>query len=219
MASEELVEEVVAPPKQGIYARYVKRALDFALALFALLLFWWVLAIVAILVRIKLGSPVIFKQSRPGKDERIFTLYKFRSMTDVRDENGELLSDEARLTGFGKKLRSSSLDELPELFNILKGDMAIVGPRPLLISYLPLYSPFQHLRHSVRPGLTGLAQINGRNMVDWEKRFRLDVDYVQSCSFCLDAAIVLKTISSVVRKEGITASDAATMLPFRGSGK
>lgn len=212
-------DEINGLPKQGMYARYVKRVLDFILALMALVLFWWLLAIVAILVRMKLGSPVIFKQPRPGKDERVFTLYKFRSMTDERDENGELLPDEIRLTTFGKKLRSSSLDELPELFNILKGDMAIVGPRPLLTSYLCLYSPFQRLRHSVRPGLTGLAQVNGRNLIDWDDRFRLDVDYVRSCSFCLDVTIVLRTISSVIRKEGITASDAATMPPFQGSSK
>lgn len=215
--SKDPIEEVIEPPREGVYARYLKRVLDFVFALLALILFWWILVIVAILVRMKLGSPVIFKQPRPGKDENVFMLYKFRSMTDQRDANGELLPDEDRLTDFGKKLRSTSLDELPELFNILKGDMAIVGPRPLLVSYLDLYSPYQHLRHTVRPGLTGLAQVNGRNSVDWEERFCLDVDYAYSCSFRLDISIVARTILAVLRKEGISADGAATMPPFRGS--
>lgn len=217
MVSEELVEETTTPPKQGVYVRYVKRVLDFVLALLALLLFWWVLAIVAILVRIKLGSPVIFKQPRPGKDEKIFTLYKFRSMTDARDECGNLLSDEVRLTDFGKWLRSTSLDELPELFNILKGDMSIVGPRPLLVSYLPLYNAEQRKRHNARPGLTGLAQVNGRNAVAWEERFCMDVEYVEQCSFLLDARIVFMTALAVIRRDGISDAASSTMSPFGGS--
>lgn len=212
MAPEELAEETVALPKQGIYARYVKRALDFVLALLALLLFWWVLAIVAVLVRIKLGSPVIFKQPRPGKDEKIFTLYKFRSMTDARDECSNLLSDEMRLTDFGKWLRSTSLDELPELFNILKGDMSVVGPRPQLVRDMVFMTPVQRLRHSVRPGLTGLAQIRGRNSISWDVKLSFDLKYIERISFLGDLKIVLETVVRVVKHEGIGADGQDTSL-------
>lgn len=204
-------------PREGLYSRYIKRVLDFFIALVSLALFWWLLLAVAILVRIKLGSPVIFKQPRPGRGERVFMLYKFRSMTDKTDATGELLSDEARLTDFGKKLRSTSLDELPELLNILKGDMAFVGPRPLLIEYLNLYNARQKRRHDVRPGLTGLAQCSGRNALSWEDRFELDVEYVENCSFGLDLSIILKTVKSVLRREGVSSSTSVTMEPFRGS--
>ncbi|WP_296009660.1 sugar transferase [uncultured Adlercreutzia sp.] len=206
-----------AKPREGLYSRYIKRVLDFCIALVSLALFWWLLLAVAILVRIKLGSPVIFKQPRPGRGERVFMLYKFRSMTDKTDAAGELLSDEARLTDFGKKLRSTSLDELPELLNILKGDMAFVGPRPLLIEYLSLYNARQKRRHDVRPGLTGLAQCSGRNALSWEERFELDVEYVENCSFGLDLSIILKTVKSVLRREGVSSFTSVTMEPFRGS--
>lgn len=166
----------------------------------------------------KLGSPVIFTQERPGKDEKIFKMYKFRSMTSATDEEGNLLPDEVRLTSFGKKLRSTSLDELPELFNILKGDMSIVGPRPLLVKYLPLYNDFQKHRHDVRPGLTGWAQVNGRNAISWEDKFRLDVEYTEKCSFFMDLKIFFKTISSVLKKEGISSETSATMEEFKGNG-
>ena len=185
-----------------MYAKYIKRILDFILSLIALIVLSPVLLVVAILVRIKLGSPIIFKQQRPGKDERIFTLYKFRTMTDKKDENGNLLPDEQRLTKFGKALRSTSLDELPELINILKGDMAIVGPRPLLVEYLSLYNEEQRHRHDVRPGLTGLAQINGRNSISWEEKFKEDLRYIQHISFINDLRIVLKTATKVLKREG-----------------
>lgn len=203
--------------KHRFYERYVKRALDFTISLLFLILFWWLLLILAILVRIKLGSPVLFKQERPGKDENIFTLYKFRSMTDERDDDGELLPDDVRLTKFGKRLRSSSLDELPEIFNILKGDMSFVGPRPLLIEYLPLYNARQRLRHLVRPGLTGLAQIHGRNALSWEDRFAYDVGYAEQCSFGLDLSIVLRTVKTVLSHEGISSETSVTMEYFTGS--
>ena len=176
---------------KGIYSRYLKRPIDFILALMAVIAFSPVLIIVAILVRIKLGSPIIFKQKRPGYKEKIFTLYKFRTMTNERDDNGELLPDEVRLTKFGRFLRSTSLDELPELYNILKGDMSIVGPRPLLVKYLDRYNEEQHLRHDVRPGLTGWAQVNGRNTVAWTERFKMDVWYTKNISFSLDLKIIL----------------------------
>lgn len=187
-----------------MYAKYVKRPLDFILSLIAIIILSPLLLIVAILVRIKLGKPVIFKQQRPGKNEKIFTLYKFRTMTDKKDENGNLLPDEQRLTKFGKALRSTSLDELPELWNILKGDMAIVGPRPLLVEYLPLYNEKQKLRHDVRPGLTGLAQISGRNAITWEEKFKDDLEYVNNITFIQDAKIILKTITKVFKREGIS---------------
>ena len=169
------------------------------------------------MVRTKLGSPVIFCQERPGKDEKIFRLYKFRSMTDEKDENGKLLPDEVRLTKFGKLLRSTSLDELPELWNIFKGDMSIVGPRPLLVKYLPLYNEEQKHRHDVRPGLTGWAQANGRNAISWEEKFRLDVFYVEHISFALDVKTIFLTVKNVLRREGISSESAATMEEFKGS--
>lgn len=187
-----------------MYAKYIKRPLDFMLSLIAIIILSPLLLIVAILVRIKLGKPVIFKQQRPGKNEKIFTLYKFRTMTDKKDENGNLLPDEQRLTKFGKALRSTSLDELPELINILKGDMAIVGPRPLLVEYLSLYNEEQRHRHDVRPGLTGLAQINGRNSISWEEKFKDDIEYIRKITFLGDCKIALKTIGKVFKKEGIS---------------
>lgn len=199
-----------------MYRRYIKRMLDFILSLMAIIILSPVLILVAILVRTKLGPPVIFKQKRPGKDEKIFTLYKFRTMTDERDEEGNLLPDDIRLTRFGKLLRSTSLDELPELFNILKGDMAIVGPRPLLVRYLPLYNEHQKHRHDVRPGFTGYAQVNGRNSITWEEKFNLDVEYTHKISFLLDLRIILKTIKVVVIREGISSDTSATMEEFRG---
>lgn len=205
--------------KPTFYEKYVKRALDIVLAGGALVVLSPVLAVTAVLVRTKLGSPVIFHQDRPGKDGKIFRLYKFRSMTDEKDENGDLLPDEVRLTAFGKKLRSTSLDELPELWNILKGDMSIVGPRPLLVRYLPLYNEEQRHRHDVRPGLTGWAQVNGRNALSWEEKFRYDVDYVQNVSFALDAKTVLLTVKKVFAREGISSDSAATMEEFTGTDR
>lgn len=199
-----------------MYRRFGKRFLDIALSACALAVLSPVLLVLAILVRCKLGSPVIFCQERPGKDERIFRLYKFRSMTDARDGAGNLLPDEERLTKFGRLLRSTSLDELPELWNILKGDMSIVGPRPLLVKYLPLYSEEQRRRHDVRPGLTGLAQVEGRNSISWEERFALDTVYVTQYSFRMDMRIAWKTVGKVLRREGIHAEDAATMEEFQG---
>ncbi len=186
-----------------MYRRYIKRMLDFILSLIAIIILSPVLIVVAILVRTKLGSPVIFKQKRPGKDEKIFTLYKFRTMTDERDEEGNLLPDDIRLTKFGKLLRSTSLDELPELFNILKGDMAIVGPRPLLVEYLSYYEEQERHRHDVRPGLTGWAQINGRNASSWEERFDRDLQYIENQSFIFDIEIIFKTILKVIKKSDI----------------
>ena len=203
--------------KRGPYRRYFKRPIDFVLSLVAITILSPILLLIALLVRIKLGSPVIFKQQRPGMNEKIFTLYKFRTMTDERDEKGELLPDEMRLRDFGKFLRASSLDELPELFNILKGDMSIVGPRPLLIEYLPLYSAHQRRRHEVRPGLTGWAQVNGRNAIGWEEKFNYDVEYVDNLSFFLDVKIIFLTIMKVLKREGINQEGRATMEPFRGS--
>lgn len=197
-----------------MYRRYIKRALDFIMALFCLVILSPVMLIIAILVRIKLGSPVIFKQPRPGLNEKIFTMYKFRTMTDECDENGELLPDEQRLTDFGKWLRSTSLDELPELWNIFKGDMSFVGPRPLLVDYLPLYNDQQRRRHGVRPGLTGFAQVSGRNAISWEERFLLDIEYVENVSFVGDLSILGKTFLSVLRREGITSDSCSTMEAF-----
>lgn len=200
-----------------MYRHFFKRFFDFILSLIAIIILSPVYIIVAILVRVKLGSPVIFTQERPGKDEKIFKMYKFRSMTSETDEEGNLLPDEVRLTSFGKKLRSTSLDELPELFNILKGDMSIVGPRPLLVKYLPLYNGFQKHRHDVRPGLTGWAQVNGRNAISWEDKFRLDVEYTKKCSFLLDLKILFMTVSSVLKKEGISSDTSVTMNEFTGT--
>ena len=202
--------------RMGFYERYIKRLLDIVLSGSALLALSPVLLVTALLVRSRLGSPVIFRQARPGKNGEIFHLYKFRSMTDARDERGELLPDDVRLTSFGKKLRSLSLDELPELVNILKGEMSIVGPRPLLVKYLPLYTERQSHRHDVRPGLTGWAQVNGRNAISWEEKFELDLWYVEHISFWLDVKIVFMTVMKVLRREGISSETAATMEEFRG---
>lgn len=188
--------------EEGIYERYVKRPQDFACALVALVCLSPVMGATALLVRTKLGSPVIFKQKRPGKDGRVFELYKFRSMTDERDADGNLLPDEVRLTAFGKALRSTSLDELPELVNILRGDMSVVGPRPLLVEYLPWYTDEESVRHAVRPGLTGEAQINGRNTVAWDQRLAFDADYVEHISFLGDWKIVATTVGKVFRQIG-----------------
>jgi len=203
--------------KGGIYRIFFKRLLDFIISLTAIIILSLLLLIVAILVRMKLGSPILFKQERPGKNEKIFTMYKFRTMTDEKDEHGNLLSDYKRLTRFGRFLRSTSLDELPELFNILKGDMSIIGPRPLLVQYLPLYNKHQKRRHEVRPGLSGLAQISGRNAISWGKKFDLDIEYVENISFIGDCKIVLSTIKKVLIREGINSETAATIEPFEGN--
>ena len=187
----------------GLYEKYFKRLVDIVCSLVAIVLLSWLYIIVAILVRKKLGSPVIFCQQRPGKDEKVFKLYKVRTMTDERDENGELLPDEVRLTEFGKKLRASSLDELPELFNILKGDMSIIGPRPLLVSYLTWYTEEEKHRHDVRPGLSGLAQVNGRNFIDWDRRLQFDMEYVNKITFFGDIKIIWLTIASVLKKSDV----------------
>lgn len=200
-----------------MYRRYIKRLLDFVLSLIAIIILSPIYILVAILVKIKLGSPVIFTQERPGKDEKIFKMYKFRSMTNKTDENGDLLPDDVRLTKFGKLLRSTSLDELPELFNILKGDMSIVGPRPLLVKYLPRYNEYQKHRHDVRPGFTGYAQVHGRNSISWEEKFDLDVYYTRQMSFFLDIKIILKTVKVVLFREGITSDTSVTMEEFRGT--
>jgi lipopolysaccharide/colanic/teichoic acid biosynthesis glycosyltransferase len=201
----------------GFYERFVKRPQDFLCALFAVIILSPIMVITAILVRIKLGSPVLFKQDRPGRGGRIFKLYKFRTMTGEVDSNGILLPDEVRLTSFGKKLRSTSLDELPELFNILKGDMSIVGPRPLLSRYLSRYNEEQMRRHEVRPGFTGLAQIHGRNSLSWDEKFAWDVKYVDKITFLGDWGIIFKTIGTVLKKEGISAAGEATMGEFMGN--
>ncbi len=201
----------------GPYEACIKRPLDFTLSTVALILLSPIMLITALLVRVKLGSPVIFTQPRPGKDEKIFNLKKFRSMTDERDENGELLPDEVRLTGFGKKLRSTSLDELPELLNIIKGDMAIVGNRPLLVEYLPRYNERQKHRHDVRPGLTSLSASRHRNLVSWEEKFEEDVEYVEKITFLGDLKIILDTALIVLKREGISSATSATMEVFEGN--
>ena len=203
----------------GIYERIIKRPMDFLCALLALIVLSPIMLVVALLVRIKLGSPIIFAQERPGKNEKIFKLYKFRSMNDKRDGNGVLLPDEVRLTSFGKKLRSTSLDELPELINILKGDMSVVGPRPLLVRYLERYNERQARRHEVRPGFTGLAQVNGRNAISWEDKFDWDVKYVDKITFVGDWKIIFKTIGTVIKREGISGGETVTMSEFMGSSK
>lgn len=180
-----------------LYKRFIKRLFDIILSLLFLIVFFWLYLILAILVRIKLGRPILFKQQRPGKDEKVFNMFKFRTMTDERDENGNLLPDEVRLTNFGAFLRKTSLDELPELFCIIKGDMSIIGPRPLLVEYLPYYTERERLRHTVRPGLTGLAQANGRNTVDWDTRFEYDVTYVENLSFIMDMRVIFMTVKTV----------------------
>ena len=200
-----------------VYDKVFKRILDLILSVFALLILSVPMGVLAVLVRVKLGAPVVFQQQRPGRNGKIFTLYKFRTMTNERDENGELLPDEVRLTAFGQTLRKLSLDELPELFNILRGDMSFVGPRPLLIKYLPLYNERQAHRHDVRPGLTGLAQVNGRNLLSWNEKFEYDVKYVENESFLLDLQITFKTIVNVLKREGISSQTSATMEEFAGN--
>lgn len=197
-----------------MYRKYIKRGLDFILSLTGIIVLSPALLVLALLVRCKLGSPVLFKQERPGKDGKIFTLCKFRTMTDKRDEKGELLPDEIRLTRFGKLLRSTSLDELPELFNIFTGDMSLIGPRPLLVRYLPWYTEEERHRHDVRPGLTGLAQVNGRNALGWEERFAYDLEYVNHCSFGLDLKIVKMTIGKVLRRSGTLSGAEQTVADF-----
>ena len=197
-----------------MYKKYVKRLLDIAISLCSLLILSPVIMIVAILVRIKLGSPVIFKQDRPGKDGKIFKLYKFRSMSDKKDKNGKLLPDKDRLTKFGRILRSTSLDELPELVNILKGEMSLIGPRPLAVAYLPYYNEEEKHRHDVRPGLTGLAQINGRNALNWEERFSYDIEYVNNITFINDLKIIFKTFYKVIKKDGVVTRGTGKTIDF-----
>ena len=204
--------------RAGFYEKYIKRLLDIVLSGAALVILSPLLLITAVLVRIKLGSPVIFTQERPGKDEKVFKLHKFRSMTDARDASGNLLPDKERLTRFGAKLRSLSIDELPELWDIFRGKMSIVGPRPLLVKYLPLYNEEQRHRHDVRPGLTGWAQVHGRNLTSWEERFEYDVEYVNNISFALDVKIIIMTIRCVLGREGINSDGSATMEAFTGTG-
>lgn len=189
--------------KAGVYAKYIKRLVDVVCSGLALVVLSPLLLVTAVLVRVKLGSPVIFKQERPGRDAKSFYLYKFRSMSDQRDENGELLPDDVRLTPFGRKLRSTSLDELPELWNIFRGDMSIVGPRPLLVEYLPYYTEAEMHRHDVRPGLTGWAQVNGRNATAWDERLQQDIYYIEHCSFLLDVRIIFKTVFKVIKRSDI----------------
>ena len=200
-----------------MYKKRIKRCLDIVLSLCGIIVLSPVLLVLFILVRVKLGSPVLFKQERPGKGEKIFTICKFRTMTGVSDEKGELLPDEVRLTKFGRLLRATSLDELPELFNILKGDMSVIGPRPLLVRYLPRYNSFQRRRHEVRPGLTGLAQVNGRNALTWEEKFEYDVRYVDNLTFAMDVRIFFATVRAVLKHEGINSETSATMEEFMGS--
>lgn len=194
----------------GPYEKYLKRPFDLFCGLLTLIFFWWLYIIVAILVRVKLGSPVLFTQDRLGKNEKVFKLYKFRSMSNEKDEKGNLLPDTARLTKFGKLLRATSLDELPEVFNIIKGDMSIIGPRPLVVQYLPYYTEEERHRHDVRPGLSGLAQVNGRNVLNWDDRFAFDLQYVDKITFLGDAKIIIMTALKVIRREGVT---------VRGTGK
>lgn len=205
--------------KKGFYERYIKRPQDFLCAAAAIVALSPVMAVTAVLVRGRLGSPVIFSQERPGKGGKVFKLYKFRSMTDKRGLDGMPLPDDMRLTDFGRGLRATSLDELPELFNILRGDMAIVGPRPLLVRYLPRYSKWQARRHEVRPGFTGLAQVHGRNALSWEEKFDWDVKYVDSISFLGDWRIILQTVLTVLRKDGISSTTSATMEEFYGNSE
>jgi undecaprenyl phosphate N,N'-diacetylbacillosamine 1-phosphate transferase len=200
-----------------IYKKYLKRLFDVVLSLTAIIFLSILLGIIAVLVRVKLGSPILFKQKRPGMNEKVFLMYKFRTMTDEEDEHGTLLPDNIRLTKFGQFLRSTSLDELPELFNILKGDMSFIGPRPLLVDYLKLYNSEQKRRHEVRPGLSGLAQVSGRNLISWEEKFKNDVDYVDNISLKLDIRLLWLTIKKVIVREGINSETAATVEQFKGS--
>jgi len=203
--------------KGGLYRLYLKRPMDFILSLLAIIVLSPLFIVTGILVRNKLGSPILFKQNRPGLDEKIFTMYKFRTMTDQKDETGELLPDHIRLTKFGKMLRATSLDELPELFNILKGDMSIIGPRPLLVQYLSLYNVHQKRRHEVRPGLSGYAQVNGRNSISWEDKFDLDIQYVDNVTFVNDVKIIMLTIKKVFIRDGISSGSSVTMEVFTGN--
>lgn len=212
-----MIQTTIIKPK-GFYERYIKRLQAIVLSLIAIIILSPILLITYLLVRVKFGKPVIFIQKRVGKDGKVFDLYKFRTMTNQRDEDGKLLPDDQRLTSFGKKLRSTSLDELPELFNVLKGDMVLIGPRPLLVKYLPLYNGEQARRHEVRPGLTGYAQVNGRNAITWEDRFKLDVEYVDNVTFLNDWKIIFKTIKTVFKREGISEKGSATMDEFKGNG-
>ena len=201
----------------NLYKNFFKRLIDILVSSSALILLSPIFLLLIIIIRIKLGSPVFFSQKRPGKNGKIFKMYKFRSMTDERDQNGNLLPDNERLPEFGQKLRATSLDELPELWNILKGDMSLIGPRPLLPSYLPLYNAFQKRRHEVKPGLTGWAQVNGRNNLDWPDRFKLDVEYVDNLSLMVDTKIIIQTIEKVIKKDGISSEESVTMEPFKGN--
>lgn len=203
--------------KKGFYEKYIKRPQDFLCALLACIVLSPVMLIVAILVRTKIGSPVLFSQERPGLDGKVFKLYKFRTMTNQKDKDGNLLPDEQRLTSFGKALRSTSLDELPELVAILKGDMAVVGPRPLLVQYLPLYNEHQARRHEVRPGFTGYAQVRGRNAITWEDKFDKDVYYVDHITFLGDWKIIFQTVKTVLKREGISSESSQTMEVFTGT--
>ena len=202
-----------------MYRKFLKRLLDTVLSLFFILCFWWLYVIIAILVKVKLGSPVLFKQDRPGLNEKIFKMYKFRTMTDKKNSLGNLLPDSERLTSFGKFLRATSLDEIPEFFNILKGDMSLIGPRPLLVRYLERYTKEQSRRHEVRPGISGWAQVNGRNAISWEDKFKYDIEYVDNLSFILDLKIIILTIKKVFKSEGISQKGNATMEEFEGSEK
>lgn len=202
-------------PHYGIYARYIKRLLDFILSLIALVILSPILLVFIVIGAIKMGGNPFFTQERPGKDGKIFKLIKFRTMTNKKDVDGNLLPDNQRLTSYGKFLRSTSVDELLELINILKGDMSIIGPRPLLVKYLPLYNDFQKHRHDVRPGLTGYAQVNGRNSISWEERFKLDVDYVQNITFMGDVKIIFDTVYKVFKRDGISSGTSVTMEEFK----
>lgn len=203
----------------GIYKNYLKRVLDITCSLGFILCFWWVYILIAILVKVKLGSPIIFKQKRPGLNGKIFTMYKFRSMIDAKDKDGNLLSDAERLPKFGKLLRATSLDEIPEFLNVLKGEMSLIGPRPLLVEYLGRYNDEQRRRHDVRPGITGWAQINGRNAISWEEKFKYDVEYVDKLSFLLDIKIIFLTIKKIIVKEGISQEGNVTMEEFKGESR
>lgn len=204
---------------QSFYTKYIKRLFDIVISLIAIIVLSPILLIVAVLVKTKLGSPVVFRQQRPGLNEIVFEMMKFRSMTDEKDEDGNLLPDDVRLTSFGKALRATSLDELPELFNILKGDMSIIGPRPLLVRYLPLYNADQRKRHLVRPGLTGYAQVNGRNAQTWEQRFKYDVEYIDNVSLFFDIKILFKTVITVLKRNGVSDEGTATKDPFTGNNQ
>lgn len=219
MQSEVKQNMVQSNVHEGVYRRYIKHPMDFVLSLLAIIILSPVMLIIAILVRVKLGSPILFKQKRTGLNEKIFTLYKFRTMTDQIDKKGNLMPNDIRITIFGKILRATSLDELPELFNILSGDMSIVGPRPLLVQYLELYNEYQKRRHEVKPGLTGLAQVSGRNAISWEEKFNLDVEYVDNISFTGDLKIICLTLKKVLIKEGIGSGNSTFTEAFKGQKK